>query len=1001
MISSSWAAWVGLLAGLRAGTTDFALRPERWETRSTIPSVESVLRDPLSGPAAVDELGARVEEADGAAGLVAAAFESLGVVPATGSPVPAPPTLSGLPSGVSPAVGRLVAALTAARSDLSRAVSSLSPEDRVRARRAVDSAVGDDPFDVPRGPDFEAAQRFDLARLASAGIAAARAVDQAASELASAPPRAAFSWRGDSPIGEVVVSSGDAEIGADDISRAAVIVRLGGRTRYHGPAAAAGEGQIRVVLDLGGPAVIESTGSAAGAGELGIGLLYLLGPGSHQVDAGPASLGAARLGVGVAVIAGSGARVSSRRFGEGAAGYGVGVLETRGERAVVKAPLAAQGYGTTRGAGLWRHRGNDLAATCGFEVPDAREPLGSVSMGQGAGMGPRASAAGGVGVAFVRGNGARLSGSYFAQGSGYWHGFGALFVRGDGARLQSRRYGLGSGVHAAVGALDVQGRGATIDAWGVGPSFGWDYGVGLFRLRGDDARVRSAWANGRADLGSRSLSVIEGDRSELSLATAGTGSFTRAEAGYGLALVRGRGVRLRALGLSTATVVSGGAGLVSSPWGALRVEGDVALDPTLTLPDPVWPPTRRDERAAAEAPKAARLLDLPPNATRRERVARLLFAASTAILDTRPAESAALGLTALDEADAPALASVLDPDRFDELVWARVAAAGLGPAAARAAATEAAKASGVRRAALLDWLRFGRAEDVLPEAEKALRDPDWRLRRQAVSVIGSLFDDEGGEEPGRRRLLRDAAAGTATPERLGRKRLADLYSALALAGSPSPQERVALLAAAGTPFDAVSTKAEDLFAALVSSNPARAAALSREDRETRRLVERARSDLRAACADSDDEVAGAALLALGGLQNADDAAVLGDALESATAMRREAAANALGRLGPAGRREIALRLGSADSKARALAALAAAQSWDEDAMLLLRKALGDRDASVRSAAVAGLGAVQATLVKSKEKLLPDLRTLASSDPDAGVRASAALAIASISPENPE
>ncbi len=69
----------------------------------------------------------------------------------------------------------------------------------------------------------------------------------------------------------------------------------------------------------------------------------------------------------------------------------------------------------------------------------------------------------------------------------------------------------------AVGTSDVEGKRAEIATWGVGPGFAWDYGVGLFRLRGDEAKLRSDWATGRSDLGGRSLSWIESDRAEFSL----------------------------------------------------------------------------------------------------------------------------------------------------------------------------------------------------------------------------------------------------------------------------------------------------------------------------------------------------------------------------------------------------------------------------------------------------------------------------------------------------
>jgi len=997
----SWAAaaaWTGLLVGLRAGTTDLALRPERWETRAPLALVEGVLREPLTSPAAVDALEARLSSARGSAELLAAGWDSLGV-PVSELPFsPGSAAMPDLPTALERPIAELVSRLEAARLELDRAVGSLSTADRARALAAVEAAVGDDPYAASRGKDFDAAVRFDLARLASAGALAARAVDEAIPELERARVGlpAAFSAKRHSPIGYILVSAGDAELGAEELAAAGLVVRLGGRTRYTGPAAAASEGQVRVVIDLGGPAVVDSTGPAAGSADFGIGLFHLLGPGPHEVRAGDRSLGAARFGVAYAAVSGASSRLASRRFSQGAAAFGVAALDTRAAKLELRAPLAAQGYGTTLGAGLWRHRGDDLFASCGFELTDPREPLGFMSFGQGAGMGPRAFAAGGVGAAHVTGDRVRLEGSYFAQGAGYWRGLGALFVRGDDARLKARRYGLGSGIHAAVGALDVRGKRARIEAWGVGPGFGWDYGLGLFRLRGDGARVRSDWAVGRADLGARSLSWIEGDGNELSLAGFGTGSYLRAQPGYALAVIKGAGNRLRAPGL--AVPARGAFDLASTPWGVLRAEGDLTLDPALALPDPSWPPADAAAlaaRAAAERVRAAEMLAPPPGEDVNARIRRLLFAASAQILDEKPAETAARGLSALTARDAPALAAALDPDRFDELIWARLGAASIGPAAARAAAAEAAKSQGARRAALLEWLRFGRAVDGLRESERALRDPDWRVRRQAAFVLGALFSEEGGDEPGRRRLLRAASAGAATHETLGRKRLPDFYSALALAGPVDPGLRTRLLAAAGTPFDAAAPGAAKLFSAAVSSSPAIGRALAKEEADCARLAPRARALLRAAARDADDEAAAAALHALGGLGSGEDAPALADALSAPAALRREAAAAGLARLGPGARKELAGALADAAPSVRALAAVAAAQSWDPGVFELLRGAFNDAAPSVRSSAVAGLGAAQGAVAAAKGSLKPELLRLARLDPDAGVRASAAFAAAQL------
>ncbi len=1001
MALASTAVWAGLLAGLNAGTTQFAMHPERWETRSSLPLVEDLLRSPLQTSQTIDFLADLVKRPSTSADQITSAFKAIGVVPKVSqSPGTSPTMPVNLPAELSAPVGMLLAGLISAQSGLNGAVYSLNTRQRAEARIAPESAASDDPFLLPQAHSFDVANRFDLARLAASGILAARSVDAAIPRLKSARVSGPFDVRWQSPVGDVIISSGNASFDSITLARTALLVRLGGSTRYLGPAASAEEGHIRIVLDLGGPVTVVSSGPAAGSGTYGLGLFYALGPGPHSADVGERSLGAAHFGVGYAAFEGDRVYLSSRRFGQGAAAYGVGVLVTSGTNAALRSTLAGQGFGGTQGAGLWLHDGDGLNAQCGFNVPDAREPLGSLSMGQGAGMGPRAFAAGGLGIASIVGNHPTLTASYFSQGSGYWHGLGALFIRGDDARVQSRRYGLGTGVHFGIGSFNLVGRRADVVGWGVGPGFAWDYGVGLFELHGDDAHIRSDWANGRSDLGGLAMALIEGDRNELSLQGFGTGSFSRSQAGYGLVAIRGDGVRLRASDLQLSVALSSYSILRADPWGALQIDGHVALDPSLNLPEPKWPPPQRDEWARTQSASSSRLLEFVKNEDKRVRLSRLLFSASAAILDPRPAQAATIALVGLPASDASDLAALLDADRFDELVWVRLAAASLGPAAARAAAREYPRARGARRAALLDWLKFGALAESLPVARSALRDADWRMRRQAAFVIGTLFDDAAGDEPGRRRFLRDSLAASAAPETLGRKHLSDLYSALALAPSSSADIRRELLAISGSPFDNVSSDAVRRYISEIKSHPQLADAFRREERDAAELLSRARRSLRTATDDADDEVAASALESLGRLGNALDSPRLIVALSALSPVRRQAAVAGLAHLGPAAHEALRVACDDPRPDLRALVASAAAQSWDAPVYLLVKKDLKDRSSVVRAAAVAALGATQSGLVKTQAELVPELSELIKTESDPGIWASATLALAKIVPKKP-
>lgn len=997
MGAASLPFWAVLLSLLRAGPREAGVRPERWPTRFAPAPVERLLDDPLSLPAAAEKLGASLYDAQGLGGLVSAGAKALGR-PEPRSPVAVRPgaAADALPRSARPAILALIAELAAARQELTRALAPLSAEDRRRALAAAEASVGDDPFADPSGADFDAAGKVDLDALLAAARAAGVAADKALPALKAAVSTTTFAARWESPLGLVLVSAGDAELGAVELARTALIVRLGGRTTYRGPVAAAGEGELRAVLDLGGDCLVESSGPAAGYGRLGLGLFVRDGRGITAIRTGDGALGAGLLGIGLARVRGKDAVLVSGRLSQGAASFGVGVLDAAGDGHQLSATLGAQGYAGPRAAGVFRHDGAGLKASCGLTVPDPREELGFLSLCQGAGIGPRAFAAGGAGLAAVSGRGADLRASYFAQGSGYWHGLGALFARGKGHRFQSRRYGQGSGVHAGVGILSLDGHGHETVGWGVGPGFGWDYGLGYFDVRGDEGRYRSDWATGRADLGGRGFLRVRGKNNHLALAGIGTGSYSRAQAGYGLAALEGPGTRLRVTGLSAPIAARGK--LIASPWGVISAMDGVILDPRLPQAPIEWP---RPDRAALEAGQrvgAERLLAGLVTHPKEERVRLALFAAASAILDARPAEGGASALIGLSASDAPALARLVDADRYDELTWARLAAAGLGSAAARAALSEFPNARGPRRAFLLGWTRFGRAAESFPALEAALDDTDWRVRREAAGAIGALFAEDGGEEPGRLVFLKAAAEGTLTSETSGRKRLADLYAALALQEPAAPATRRALLAEAKSPFDAVAPEAVRLFVAELSSSPAASAAIAAEVADCRALRLRARLALRRAVDDAEGEVAAAALVSLGGLGDPEDAAKLGEGLILGEAVRREAAALGLARLGIAARGVIQLALSDRATRRAALAALAAAQSWDAETLALLSYPLEDARAPVRAAAIAAMSAVPGPLRAQRAKFLPRLKEIAAGDPDPSLRGSAALAIAEIDPK---
>ncbi|MBI5208817.1 MAG: HEAT repeat domain-containing protein [Elusimicrobia bacterium] len=1025
-----------------ASRLDLGVRPSRWDTRMALPAAEGLLDDPLSIPGRMAAWKERLLAAKASSDCLRAASGVLFPSPEAPAEKALPAAARGTPSsqaqdvllspegaaargtpssqaqdvllspegatprippGFDPPLRRelelLVTAMSQAQALVDRAVASMPARERSLALAEVMAVVTSS---TPARPDpaaYDAMSRFDLRSMVQAAAVLTRAVDLALPGLAKAARThitPAVRWS--MPFGDVLVSSAKERVyTAQDLEGVALLIHLGGGSVYSGPVAAAGAGQVRLVIDLGESVAVESrdAGPTAGSGIFGVGLLYLPSAGGpKRLAAGDWSLGSGLFGVGGLFIAGYADTVEGRQFTQGAAAFGVGVLSSRGDRSVFKADLSGQGYGFTRGAGLFVHRGDNAVMEGGLTYPDPREPAATLSMCQGAAYGHRAFSAGGFGAAVLQGDDATVTGSYFAQGSGYWHGIGLMAVRGNRNALKARRYSQGAGIHTAVGGLLVEGDANTLVNWGVGPAFGWDYGVGYWSLKGDGNSARADWGTGRGDVNGHGLAVVQGSGNRLSLPDFGTGFLKRSTPGYGLAAVRGRDNRL---GLSClGSELRGPLDLTLGSWGVVQGDAGLILDPKLSLPAPSWPTVDRAQGLEKERLALTRMLNLALNAPPAEKLAGLLHVASSFGVDAELPRAALRELSLAGDADLPHLLRLVSPDRFIEHLWLRVLLAAEGPAVADWAGQELGRSRGTSKALLAHLLRYGRAEQGLRLLRPALADPDWRVRREAVSSIGYLFDREEGDEPGRLRLL-EAPVSSSTPageaaKLLGRKRPVDVMAALSLAGALTGERRAAMVDRFPGPTDPLPPEALAAFLEQASGRAdAVREAFSKELREAARLEPEAASLLRQAANDPDIEVAAAALVSLGLLGRPQDAPAIAAFLQNVSAILREAAAHALARMGPAGRPAIEAALASKTSRLREAACKAAGQSSDGDALMLLGRCLQDRQSRVRAAGAAALGSVQGTLQARKKALRPSLRKLAESDPFPSVRAAAAYA----------
>ena len=1012
----SRAAMARGLAALGVSRSDWDEIPSRWPAPMAAPEIEMLLSHPLEIPARSRSWGGALDADESVYAALGTARRLLSV-----SAQPAAVRVeSSLPEGVirrvsrrgaSPrlleALGRIYDAVATAQVLINETVDSLPPADRAAALDFFKAVLTDRPAVRPQPAYYAAAAKFDRAALFTAAAGVAENVEREIPVLQEEADRMRKfpRMRWDLPEGALVLSGAASDkYGPADLSAAALIIDFGNGDVYRGPAAAAGPGQIRVIIDLGKNAVVDSSGAAAGSGVLGVGMMFLPASGRVTISAGDFSAGAGLFGVGALEVEGGSLKIKSGSFSQGAGAFGAGVFLSSGAGSDLSADFAAQGFGFSNGAGLFRLRGDGARLSCGFAEPDGHEDKAFLSLCQGVGYGPRAFAAGGVGLAVLDGSGARLDSSYNAQGSGYWHGFGELAIFGNENHLLARRYGQGSGIHMAVGSLSIKGSGNTVENWGVGPAFGWDRGIGSLSVEGDSNTLYSQWASASAQVNGEALIKVSGNGNVLELPDFGFGNIGRDGPSYVLADISGDDNVLREPW--TQGAVRGNTALRFGPWGAAISSGDLIVGPGSAHPAPTWPenPALRARSAARERTELGGIL-AGAGESRPDALKDCLFVLASTNLDGTTAARAMLRLLSFGPREAARLPALLSPKNFDQLLWIRLAAATQGERLAGADLEALRGARGLKKVLLLDLLESAPSAAAWTAVFKALNnDPDWRVRAQAAAVLGRWLDGEPGTEMGRLELLRlarEVAVSTAPltaleSDELGRRTLGDYYSILSVDPAFSLADEETLAFKASNPFDSAGGPAAAEFARQVRARAAQdVPAFQREIRVSIRQVGRSRRALWRALRDPNPAVRAAALLALGGIGRSRDAAKISRFLGARRARIRVAAAFALGKMGPAALAEISRLLESGSRAQKIGAALAAAHSWAPRVFLLLRRALLDSEGRVRLSAVADLSIATYPVLSARKKLVPLLLRMKSRDSSSEVRWAAARAISEI------
>ncbi|MHC4470758.1 MAG: HEAT repeat domain-containing protein, partial [Planctomycetota bacterium] len=389
--------------------------------------------------------------------------------------------------------------LDLARMFLGQATGDLSEAERERLLRwAYAESIHEESHDglLPKlegEPDPEAmlalAKRVDRGKLVQAAIEILRSLPEYIEDV-------------DTKRRGVVVAGPEDDVHDLTMSPPAILIDIGGNDRYISPASATPDHPIAVVLDLGGDDIYGGGSLTAGAGLLGVGILWDKGEGDDRYISGHLSQGCGLFGVGLLVDEGGADQYSMKDTGQGAGAFGIGLLLDLGEgNDLLHADFHGQGFASVGGFGLLRNeKGNEVYDAGGVHLhyPLFNDRFQSLSQGFSIGMRPYAS--GGVGLLLDDQGNDRYACDIYGQGASYWFAYGGLVDRDGNDTYNLGQYGQGGGIHLAVGCLiDLAGQDLYYNMHGVGTGGAHDFAVGLLVDRaGDDYYAGSGGTMGGA-----------------------------------------------------------------------------------------------------------------------------------------------------------------------------------------------------------------------------------------------------------------------------------------------------------------------------------------------------------------------------------------------------------------------------------------------------------------------------------------------------------------------
>ncbi len=285
----------------------------------------------------------------------------------------------------------------------------------------------------------------------------------------------------------------------------AIIIDTGGDDVYRNRRAALPERGISLVVDLAGDDEYTATGAlAVAAGITGVDLI-VDAEGNDYYSCPLLGSGAGIFGIGAIVNLAGNDRYIGERAVQGIGMFGAGALiDLDGDDAYL-ALRFAQAVGLPGGEGrICDAAGNDIYIAL-LGTPSVYGTPGVYnSFSQGAGIGFRLIAAGGVGLLVDGSGNDRYESGEFAQGVGYYLGAGVLYDAAGNDHYRATRYCQATAAHTAVGMLvDLSGDdrydGRVTAVQGVA----WDTSAACLRdYAGNDQYHSAGLALGTACIGS-------------------------------------------------------------------------------------------------------------------------------------------------------------------------------------------------------------------------------------------------------------------------------------------------------------------------------------------------------------------------------------------------------------------------------------------------------------------------------------------------------------------